>query len=89
MIKQTLNIKIMEIMTEVGKILHELNYIDSQVKRFDDLAVHLYTIPMQERDELLAALIWYCGAMKEDGTVREIYRRHVERYDELLTKINK
>ena len=78
----------METMTEVGKILHELNYLDSQVKRFDDLAFHLYTIPMQERDELLAALIWYCDAMKEDGTVRETYRRHVEQYDELLTKIN-
>lgn len=79
----------MEIKTEVGKILRELNYIDSQVKRFDDLAAHLYTIPMNERDELLAALIWYCQAMKEDGTVRENYRRYVVQYDELLAKINK
>ena len=78
----------MDIKTETGIILQHLNYQDSQVQRFDDLAFHLYTIPMQERDELLAALIWYCDAMKEDGTVRETYRRHVEQYDELLTKIN-
>lgn len=79
----------METKTEVGKILHELNYLDSQVKRFDDLAFHLYTIPMQERDELLAVLMWYCDVMKEDGIVRNNYKYHIEQYDELLTKINK
>lgn len=78
----------MEIMTEVGKILHALDYIDSQVERFDRLAMHLYTIPMNERDELLAALMWYCNAMKEDGTVRNNYRHRIEYYDKLLVKIN-
>ena len=78
----------MEIMTEVGKVLHELSYIDSQVERFDKLAMHLYTIPINERYELLAALMWYCGAMDKDGTVRSNYRHHIEYYDKLLAKIN-
>lgn len=79
----------MEIKTEVGKILQKLDYRDSQVQRFDDLAMHLYTIPMDERDELLAALMWYCSVMKKDGTVRQNYRHHIEYYDKLLAEINK
>jgi len=79
----------METKTEVGKILQKLDYVDSQVERFDNLAVHLYTIPMNERDELLAALMWYCSAMAEDGTVRMNYRHHIEYYDKLLAEINK
>lgn len=79
----------MEIQTEVGKILHKLDYIDSQVERFDKLAMHLYTIPMNERDELLSALMWYCSVMKEDGTVRNNYRHLIEYYDKLLADINK
>lgn len=79
----------METKTEVGKILKKLDYIDSQVKRFDDLAAHLYTLPFNERDELLASLMWYCAVMKEDGTIRENYRHHIEQYDNLLTEINK
>ena len=71
----------MEIMTEVGKILHALDYQDSQVERFDKLAMHLYTIPINERYELLAALMWYCGAMKNDGTVKNEYRHRIKYYD--------
>jgi hypothetical protein len=78
----------MEIKTEVGKILHELDYVDSQVERFDKLAMHLYTIPINERYELLSALMWYCGAMQEDGTVKNDYRHRIEYYDKLLAKIN-
>ena len=75
--------------TEVGQILHALKYNDSQVQRFDELALHLYSIPMEERDELLAALMWYCGAIKKDGTVHPCYKKHIDRYDELLATINK
>ena len=32
----------MDIKTETGIILQHLNYKDSQVQRFDDLAFHLY-----------------------------------------------
>jgi hypothetical protein len=79
----------MEIKTEVGKILQKLDYIDSQVERFDNLAMHLYTIPMNERDELLSALMWYCSVMNDDGTVRNNYRHYIEYYDKLLTDTNK
>jgi hypothetical protein len=79
----------MEIKTEVGKILQKLDYIDSQVERFDNLAMHLYTIPMNERDELLSALMWYCSVMNDDGTVRNNYRHYIEYYDKLLADINK
>jgi hypothetical protein len=79
----------MEIKTEVGKILQKLDYIDSQVERFDNLAMHLYTIPMNEREELLSALMWYCSVMKDDGTVRNNYRHRIEYYDKLLADINK
>lgn len=75
-------------MTEVGKILHELDYIDNQVERFDKLAMHLYTIPIDERYELLSALMWFCGVMDKDGTVKNDYRHRIEYYDKLLAKIN-
>lgn len=78
----------METKTEVGKILQSLNYIDSQVARFDELALHLYCIPMEERNELLAALMWYCGAMKKDGTVHPCYKKYIDRYDDILAKAN-
>lgn len=48
----------MEIKTETGIILQNLNYEDYQVQRFDDLAFHLYCIPMTEKVELLAALMY-------------------------------
>ena len=79
----------MEIQTEVGKILHELDYVDSQIERFDKLAMHLYTIPINERYELLAALMWYCDVMKEDGTIRNEYSHRIKYYNKLLTEINK
>lgn len=75
-------------MTEVGKILHELDYIDNQVERFDKLAMHLYTIPIDERYELLSALMWFCGVMDKDGTVKNDYRHRIKYYDKLLAKIN-
>lgn len=79
----------METKTKVGKILQQLDYRDSQVERFDNLAMHLYSIPMNERDELLSALMWYCDVMKDDGTIRENYKWHIKYYNELLAKINK
>ena len=79
----------METMTEVGKILQKLDYLDNQVERFDRLAMHLYTIPMNEREELLSALMWYCGVMQKDGTVRSNYRHRIEYYDKLLADTSK
>lgn len=75
--------------TEIGKILEHLNYKDAQVERFDNLALHLYSIPVEERHELLAALMWYCGAMDDDGKVNSNYKHHIDRFDAILADINK
>lgn len=79
----------MEIKTEVGKILKRLNYNDNIIAKFDNLALYLYSIPMEEKDELIAILIWYCDVMKNNGVVRNIYKRHIEYYNELISEINK
>lgn len=48
----------MEPQTELGYILPKLNYKQDEVERFDQLAMHLYCIPLRERVELLAALTY-------------------------------
>lgn len=75
--------------TEVGKILAHLNYKDDQVERFDALALHLYSIPMEERYELLSVLIWYCGVMDDEDKVREQYKHHIDKFDAILADANK
>ena len=80
---------VMETKTEVGKILKKLNYKDNIITEFDNLALHLYSIPMEEKDELIAVLMWYCSVMKNDGTIRKNYKHHIENYDKLLSEINK
>lgn len=66
--------------TETGAILQYLNYKDTVVERFDQLAMFLYTIPLSERRELLTTLMWqftfHCK--KED----------LEKLDEIYTKLN-
>lgn len=58
----------MKTYTETGKILRHLNYKDEEVERFDQLAFHLYSIPLNERKELLSVLAWQFTllSMKED-----------------------
>lgn len=58
----------MKTYTETGKILRHLNYKDEEVERFDQLAFHLYSIPLNERKELLSVLSWQFTllSMKED-----------------------
>lgn len=75
--------------TEIGKILAHLNYRDEQVARFDNLALHLYTIPMEERYELIGALMWYCGVIDTNGKVIDKYKHHIDKFDAILAEINK
>lgn len=42
--------------TETGHILSALNYKDAVVERLDTLAFWLYTIPINERNEILNVL---------------------------------
>jgi len=68
--------------TELGYILPKLNYMNSEVERFDQLAFHLYCIPLNERIELLAALTYVFH--------HDIYDNHVKieklhaKFDEIL-----
>lgn len=48
----------METKTETGYVLSALNYKDSEVQRFDDLAFHLYCGRTDELREKLAVLLW-------------------------------
>lgn len=68
-------------LTETGYILSKCNYKDSEVERFDQLAFHLYCIPVNERKELLAALMFQFGITpKEDD-----YIAIMNGYQECLT----
>lgn len=70
----------MEIKTETGIILQHLNYEDYQVQRFDDLAFHLFCIPMSEKIELLAALMYQFHIDTNSEEFKALYRR----FDEIL-----
>lgn len=71
--------------TEVGTVLAALNYKDSVVEKFDALATWLYLIPDRERRELLASIMWYCGA----DTTREPYPQMFAKFDHILSEQNK
>lgn len=75
----------MDIKTETGIILQHLNYQDSQVQRFDDLAFHLYCIPMNEKVELLAALVYQFNV----DTNSEKFKAKFKQFDEILINRNK
>ena len=75
----------MEIKTETGIILQNLNYEDYQVQRFDDLAFHLYCIPMSEKVELLAALMYQFHV----DTNSEEFRALFKKFDEILANRNR
>lgn len=75
----------METKTETGIILQYLNYQDYQVRRFDDLAFHLYCIPMKEKVELLAALMYQFHV----DTNSEEFKALFKKFDEILANRNK
>jgi hypothetical protein len=75
----------MDIKTETGIILQHLNYEDYQVQRFDDLVFHLYCIPMNERVELLAALVYQFHV----NTNSEEFKAKFKQFDEILTNRNR
>jgi hypothetical protein len=70
----------MDIKTETGIILQNLNYQDYQVQRFDDLAFHLYCIPMTEKVELLATLMYQFHV----DTNSEEFKALFKKFDEIL-----
>ena len=70
----------METKTETGIILQHLNYKDETVQRFDDLAFHLYCIPMTEKVELLAALMYQFHV----DTNSEEFKALFKKFDEIL-----
>lgn len=72
----------METNTELGYILPKLNYKDSEVERFDQLAFHLYCIPLSERIELLAALVYMFRHNVYDN--REEMESYFAKFDEIL-----
>ena len=75
----------MDIKTETGIILQHLNYENYQVQRFDDLAFHLYCIPMTEKVELLAALMYQFHV----DTNSEEFKAKFKQFDEILKNRNK
>lgn len=75
----------MDIKTETGIILQYLNYEDYQVQRFDDLAFHLYCIPMSEKIELLVALMYQFHV----DTNSEEFKAKFKQFDEILKNRNK
>lgn len=75
----------MDIKTETGIILQYLNYQDYQVRRFDDLTFHLYCIPMTEKVELLAALMYQFHV----DTNSEEFKALFKKFDEILANRNK
>ena len=75
----------MDIKTETGIILQHLNYKDYQVQRFDDLAFHLYCIPMTEKVELLAALMYQFHV----DTNSEEFKALFKKFDEILANRSK
>ncbi len=75
----------MEVKTETGIILQHLNYKDFQVQRFDDLAFHLYCIPMNEKIELLAVLMYQFNV----DTNSEEFKAKFRQFDEILKNRNK
>ena len=72
----------METNTELGYILPKLNYKDSEVERFDQLAFHLYCIPISERIELLAALTYMFHHDIYDNRV--MMEKLHKKFDEIL-----
>jgi hypothetical protein len=70
----------MDIKTETGIILQHLNYQDSQVQKFDDLAFRLYCIPMTEKVELLATLMYQFHV----DTNSEEFKALFKKFDEIL-----
>lgn len=67
--------------TETGAILQKLNYKDEVVDRFDKLAMFLYTIPLNERRELLTTLMWqFTFHCKEED---------LKKLDEIYSELNK
>lgn len=75
----------METKTETGIILQHLDYNDATVQRFDDLAFHLYCIPVTEKVELLAALMYQFHV----DTNSEEFKAMFKRFDEILANRNK
>lgn len=75
----------MEIKTETDIILKHLNYKDYQVQRFDELAFHLYCIPVTEKVELLAALMYQFHV----DTNSEEFQTKFRQFDEILANRNK
>jgi len=76
---------IMETKTETGIILQHLDYNDATVQRFDNLAFHLYCIPMTEKVELLAALMYQFHV----DTNSEEFKALFKKFDEILANRNK
>jgi hypothetical protein len=75
----------METKTETGIILQHLDYNDATVQKFDDLAFHLYCIPVTERVELLAALMYQFHV----DTNSEEFKAKFKKFDEILANRNK
>ena len=75
----------MDIKTETGIILQHLDYNDATVQRFDDLAFHFYCIPMTEKVELLAVLIYQFHADTNSGEFKALFKK----FDEILANRSK
>lgn len=71
----------MDTLTETGKILQYLNYKDAVVERFDKLAFFLYSIPLNERRELLTVLMWQFTFVNDKEDMKKL--------DDILAEINK
>ena len=75
----------MDIKTETGIILQHMDYNDATVQRFDDLAFHLYCIPMTEKVELLAVLMYQFHVDTNSEEFKALFRK----FNEILANRNK
>ena len=61
-----------------------MNYKDDTIREFDNLAFHLYCIPLNEKEQLLRALVWRVHA---DGvTLAEDIKK---KFNEVYINANK
>ena len=75
----------MDIKTETGIILQHMNYNDATVQRFDDLAFHLYCIPITEKIELLTALMYQFHVDINSEESKALFKK----FHEILANRNK
>ena len=77
--------------TEVGTIMEALNYQQSEVEKWDNIAFSLYCAPYTEQKEHLAVLMWYLlgDDCLDDDFPKDHYKRLFKQFNAILAERNK